>query len=146
MKFLKEPQIQRNKDGDWMLYLENDLGDIYYLKEYQTWKNVGIAQEPGGHYAIIKADSRTGSEFIYKKVQRTKQYLFAFYKQEMNPVIYIHIYNENGDKETFKWENETIEENDFIFIPKSDTRYFIDSKKQKAYSWYHPKYWVERLH
>ncbi len=145
MKFLKEPQIRRDEDGKKVLYLTNEEGNIYYLKGYRTWKNICIAQEPGGHYAIIKANSRVATEFIYKKVQYTKRYLFAFYKEEMDSRNYFHVYNLGGASVTYEREDETTQGNGFICIWESSTKYFIDSQKQKAYSKHHPKYWVKRL-
>ena len=146
MKFLKEPQMRRDEDGKQILYIMNEANESYRLKKYKTWNNVCIAQEPGGHYSIIKANSRVATEFVYKKVQRTKQYLIAYYKEEMDSRNYFHIYNLGGAKITYEWENETTEGNGFIRIWESGVTYFVDSKRKKAYSKYHPKYWVKRLH
>lgn len=142
MKFLKVPQSQIDENGNRILYLITELGDMYYLKEYQTWKNAGIAQEPGGNYNILDEDGN-GREFIYKKIQFINEYLIAYFRREMNEKIYIHIYDKNGKIVRFDWEDEG---HGFICIWESETRYFIDSRKQKAYSKYHPKYWVKRLH
>lgn len=146
MKFLKEPQTRIDENGKKVLYLTNEEGHVYHLKKYKSWNNVCIAQEPGGHYAIIKANSRVATEFIYKKVQYTKRYVFAFYKEEMDSTNYFHIYNSGGASVTYEWENETIQGNGFVRIWESGTTYLVDSKKRKVYSKHHPKYWVKRLH
>lgn len=140
MKFLKEPQTRMNEEGKQILYLTDEEGQVYHIKKYKIWKNVCIAQEPGGHYSIINVD-RTATEFVYKRVQITSKQLIAFRKEEMENRIQVHIYDESGMRLEYIWRNQ----NGFIYINKTQKAYFIDEKKQKAYSRFHPKYWLNSL-
>lgn len=96
MKFLKEPQTRADEDGEQVLYITNEVGDIYHLKTYEAWKELHIAQEPSGYYSIINACGY-GSEFIYKEIQFADGCLTAYYKNEMDNRRYYHIYNGKGD-------------------------------------------------
>ena len=140
MRF-KEPQKRKDKNGKKVLYIVDEMGDIYHLKSYDVWKEVHIAREPSGYYSIIK--NRVATEFEYRSVQYTKKYLIAYYKEEEMNNTKFHIYNSHGFRVKYEWLCED-QGNGFIRI-ESGTIYFINSKKMKAYAKYHPKYWVKRL-
>lgn len=108
--------------------IQDDMQNLYYLKQLQKWKNLWILQEPCGNYdIIIESSSRGWLDFPYKRIKFIgEKYLLAFWNKENKKETYFHVYDENGKLSKIIGRRYKIQRRQIII----DT---IDGNKLKMY-------------